>query len=251
MLLEAHPFGGGDVQAQQTLEELTVSGVHAQVSNPAFTYTHAKLLLVDGAMAYILTANLSRAGLGGNSISANREYGVVDADASDVAEVKAIFSADWDRTTPPASTYSQPRLVVSPVNARATLAALIASAQRTLLIQDEEMYDTASEDALIAAARRGVSVEVVPPPPSGSSSYAADVARLTAGGVHVRYLTAPYMHAKLVVADGALTFTGSENFSATSLDQNREVGIMKADPTALATFGHVFALDWALAADAR
>jgi phosphatidylserine/phosphatidylglycerophosphate/cardiolipin synthase-like enzyme len=110
---------------------------------------------------------------------------------------------------------------------------------------------TASEDALIAAARRGVSVEVVLPPPSGSSSYAPDVARLTAGGVHVRYLTAPYMHAKLVIADGALAFTGSENFSATSLDQNREVGLMIADPAALATFGHVFALDWALAADAR
>ena len=54
VLLEAHPFGGGDVQAQQTLEELAASGVHAQASNPAFTYTHAKLLLVDGATAYIL-----------------------------------------------------------------------------------------------------------------------------------------------------------------------------------------------------
>jgi phosphatidylserine/phosphatidylglycerophosphate/cardiolipin synthase-like enzyme len=175
---------------------------------------------------------------------------VVDADAGDVAEVKAIFSADWDRRPPPADAYSQPRLVVSPVNARATLAALIASARRSLQIEDEEMYDAASEDALLAAARRGVSVEVVLPPPSGSSSYAPDVARLTAGGVHVRYLAAPYMHAKLVVADGALAFTGSENFSATSLDQNREVGLMIADPAALATFAHVFALDWALGADA-
>jgi phosphatidylserine/phosphatidylglycerophosphate/cardiolipin synthase-like enzyme len=54
VLLEPHPFGGGDVQAQQTLEELAASGVHAEASDPAFTYTHAKLLLVDGVIAYIL-----------------------------------------------------------------------------------------------------------------------------------------------------------------------------------------------------
>jgi hypothetical protein len=103
----------------------------------------------------ILTANLSRAGLGGNSISANREYGVVDADAGDVAEVKAIFSADWDRTTPPASTYSQPRLVVGPVNARATLAALIASAQRTLLIPKMRRCTVRQALSDIGSARTG------------------------------------------------------------------------------------------------
>jgi cardiolipin synthase A/B len=43
-----------------------------------------------------------------------------------------------------------------------------------------------------------------------------------------------------------ITFTGSENFSSTSLDENRELGIVLADPTALATLTHTFEQDWAL-----
>ena len=245
LLLEPKPFGGGAVSAQQTLQELQAAGVNAESADPAFHYTHEKALVVDGATAYILTANLSRSGLGGSASSANRDYGVIDTNAEDVAAVAAIFHADWSRAP---YTASDPRLVVSPLNARASLAALIASAHSSLLVEDEEMYDQPSENALIAAARRGVNVEVLlPPAGSSSSSYGADVTRLTRGGVHVRYISTPYMHAKLILADGALAFTGSENFSSTSLDENRELGLMLAGPSALATLGATFARDWAVA----
>lgn len=244
VLLEPHPFGGGDVAAQQVMEELNAAGVQARPSDPAYHYTHEKALVVDASTVYILTCNLSKSGLGGSSAGANRDYGVIDTDASDVAEVAAIFQADWDHTH---ANVNNPRIVVSPINARGSLESLIRNAHRSLLVEDEEMYDTASEDALIAAAQRGVTVEVLLPPPSGSSSYGADVARLKAGGVHVRYASVPYMHAKLIVADGALAFTGSENFSSTSLDENRELGILLADPAALATLTHTFTQDWALA----
>lgn len=203
---------------------------------------------MDGAALYVLTANLSRSGLGGTSSGANREYGVITTNRQDVAEAKAIFAADWSHAPTPSLT--DPRLVVSPVNARSTLTALITSAHKSLSIEDEEMYDTASEDALIAAARRGVDVEVVLPPPSGGSSYDTDVSRLLSGGVHVRYLSAPYIHAKLLIADGSTAFVGSENFSATSLDQNRELGIIVSDPHALATLGATFAQDWSLGSTA-
>ncbi|HEU5439290.1 MAG TPA: phospholipase D-like domain-containing protein [Ktedonobacterales bacterium] len=245
VLLEAHPFGGGDVSAARTIEELSAAGVQAQPANPAYHFTHAKFLIVDGATLYVLTANLSRSALGGSSAQANREYGLIDTNTADVAEARAIFDADWRRTpTPP---LADSRLVVSPVNARPTLAALIASAHTSLRVEDEEMYDTASEDALIAAAKRGVEVDVILPAPADGFAATTDVARLLRGGVHVRYLVAPYLHAKLLVADGVLAFAGSENFSATSLDENRELGLIVADPHALAVFASVFAQDWSLA----
>lgn len=120
------------------------------------------------------------------------------------------------------------------------------------------MYDSASEDALIAAAKHGVQVQLVLPTPATDGSSAdgssadqiANVARLVQGRVHVRYITTPYMHAKLILVDGTLAFTGSENFSANSLDANREVGLVIADPTALATFNTTFAQDWLLSRDA-
>jgi phosphatidylserine/phosphatidylglycerophosphate/cardiolipin synthase-like enzyme len=244
VLLEAHPFGGGDVSAARTLEELNAAGVQAQPANPAYHYSHAKFLIVDGATLYVLTANLSRSALGGSSAQANREYGLIDTSA-DVAEAQAIFDADWRHAPTPPLAVS--RLVVSPVNARATLAALLAAAHTSLRVEDEEMYDTASEDALIAAAKRGVEVDVILPAPGDGFTDTANVARLLRGGVHVRYLVAPYMHAKLLVADGVVAFAGSENFSATSLDENRELGLIVADSRALATFVSVYAQDWSLA----
>jgi phosphatidylserine/phosphatidylglycerophosphate/cardiolipin synthase-like enzyme len=245
VLLEAHPFGSGDISAARTLEELQAAGVSARPANPVFRYTHEKALVVDAATAYILTSNLSRSGLGGSASGANREYGVIDTDPHDVAQIAAIFTADWNHTT---AVLDDQRLVVSPLNARAGLAALIGGAHALLQIEDEEMLDRLSEDLLIAAARRGVAVQIILPAPGASTpDSSADVMRLSQGGVRVRYLVAPYMHAKLVVADGAVAFIGSENFSSTSLDENRELGITIGEPQALATLSHVYAQDWALA----
>jgi phosphatidylserine/phosphatidylglycerophosphate/cardiolipin synthase-like enzyme len=70
---------------------------------------------------------------------------------------------------------------------------VIAGAQKPLHLEDEEMYDATAENALIAAVRRGVDVEVILPPSDTEDSafQGKDVQRLIAGGVHVRYLGAP------------------------------------------------------------
>jgi len=48
---------------------------------------------------------------------------------------------------------------------------------------------------------------------------------LVKAGVQVRYLGQPYPHAKLIVADDQM-FLGSQNISVSSLDKNREVGML-------------------------
>lgn len=116
VLLETHPFGDGAVSAQRVLEQLSAAHIAVRATNPAFHYTHAKMLIIDGEAAYILTANLSTSGLGGYTrTTGNREYLVLYTTTDDVADVRAIFQADWDRTAP---RLRVPRLVVSPVNAR-------------------------------------------------------------------------------------------------------------------------------------
>jgi cardiolipin synthase A/B len=241
VMLEEHPYGGDVVSPQRTLQTLTTAKIQARFADPAYYYTHAKMLIIDGATLYVLTANLSRSGLGGSSLSRNREFGVIDTRAADVAETRAIFEADWNRTRP---TLHDSNMVVSPVNARAKILGLLALAKTSLLVEDEEMYDPASEETLIAAAGRGVNVRLILPGATDISS--ADVARLVAGGVHLVYVSAPYIHAKAIVADGRLAFVGSENFSPTSLDQNREVGVLLADTAALATLTATFERDWAV-----
>lgn len=241
VLLETNPYDSSTTSAQKTLAELAATGVRVQAGDPAYRYTHAKTMLIDGATAYIMTSNLSLSGLGGSHHTGNREYGVVDRDTRDVAALRAIFQADWNHTAP---TLTDPRLVVSPINARPTLLGLIAAARTSLAVEDEEMLDPQSEDALIAAARRGAQVQVVLPVPAGGAPASSDVARLVSGGVRVRWSVIYVMHAKLIVADQTLAFVGSENFSPTSLDANREVGLLLADPAALATLNTTFATDW-------
>jgi phosphatidylserine/phosphatidylglycerophosphate/cardiolipin synthase-like enzyme len=241
VLLEMNPYGSGSVRPQELLQELQASGVKAEGADPAYHYTHEKALIVDGATLLVMTANLTKSALGGSSSATNRKYGIVDTIALDVQEAASIFIADWRRTDP---VVTDANMVVSPINARARLAAFIAAARSRLLVEDEEMYDTASEDALIAAARRGVNVEVVLPEPTDSASASPDVARLLRGGVHVRYIASVYMHAKMMVADGVQAFVGSENFSTTSLDENRELGLLIVDTTVIATLNQTFGQDW-------
>jgi cardiolipin synthase A/B len=156
LLLEFTPFGDAGVAAQITAEELRTAGIQVKSGNPAFRYTHAKYLVVDRATAYVLSANLTHAGLGGSAANADRDYGVIDTDPSDVAEINAIFAADWARTSVHPSA---PNLFVSPENARPKLLALIGDAHRSLSIEDEELQDDAIIVALKAAAARGVVVE--------------------------------------------------------------------------------------------
>lgn len=241
VLLEEHPYGGDVVSPQRTLQTLRLAGIQAKFANSAYHYTHAQTLIIDSATLLVLTANLSRSGLGGSSAAHNREFGVIDTHTEDVTEIMAIFQADWTRNQP---ALHDANMVISPVNARAKITALLNSAQTSLLIEDEEMYDTALEDALIAAARRGVRVRLILAGPADIVATAA--ARLKAGGVQLVYVGAPFIHAKVIVADGRLAFVGSENFSATSLDQNREVGLLLADTAALATITATLERDWAV-----
>ena len=160
VMIEEHPYGGDVVSPQRTLQTLQTAGINAKFADPAYYYTHAKMLIIDSATLYILTANLTRSALGGSSVARNREFGVIDTHSDDVAEAVAIFQADWNRTQP---TLHDSNMVVSPVNSRTRISSLLNSARTSLLVEDEEMYDSASIDALIAAAKRGVDVRLILP----------------------------------------------------------------------------------------
>lgn len=77
-------------------------------------------------------------------------------------------------------------------------------------------------------------------------------AALTAAGVRVA--TYPdtsgvlYIHAKTMVIDGTTAFVGSQNFSTSSLDYNRELGVITTDPAVVEPVSATLAGDFAGAA---
>jgi cardiolipin synthase A/B len=115
------------------------------------------------------------------------------------------------------------------------------------VIEAEEMNDTNIEQALENAAQHGVHVQVILPAPGASSgdSNSQGIQTIRQGNVQVREDTHLYMHAKVIVVDGQRAFVGSENISAASLDQNRELGIIISDPNVLSTLQQTFQGDWA------
>jgi len=236
VLLEAAPVGGG-AGNRPVFNDLHAAQISVKNSNPAYKLTHEKMIVVDDRVALIATFNQTRA-----AFTANREYGIFNTNSADVAEIVSVFEADWKRDAP---TVSNPNLVWSPINARARLTALIDEARQSLDLQTEEMQDRAIEDRLIAAAQRGVTVRVVmSPAPSGADANAPGQARLARGGVQVRFVKTPYIHAKMIVADGARAFVGSQNLSTASLDSNRELGILVSDPAIVRVLAETFAQDW-------
>jgi cardiolipin synthase A/B len=228
VMIEPHPVGSGSTSPQQLIAELNAAGVHAQATNPAFALTHAKIMIIDNQTAYISSGNFTLSALGGSSSTTDRDYMIVDTNSADEQECEAIFTNDWNRTTP---NVSDPDLVVSPVNARARLEALIANAHTSLHLEEEEMQDPQVVQDLIGAEQRGVKVEVVVPSSSSSGSDGQNEQKLTQAGVSVVKLNANsskvlYIHAKIIIADGTLAYVGSVNVSTQSMDQNREVGIL-------------------------
>jgi phosphatidylserine/phosphatidylglycerophosphate/cardiolipin synthase-like enzyme len=79
---------------------------------------------------------------------------------------------------------------------------------------------------------------------SPSPEFTAEQERLTAAGVEIRLASSLYIHAKAIIADGERAFVGSQNLSATSLDQNRELGIIVDDPINLARLTRTFEIDF-------
>jgi hypothetical protein len=231
--LVAREKAGADVrvildQAQKSYNTaaynlLTAGGVGVVWSSTAFTYTHQKTITVNNDESYISTGNFDN-----TYYATSRDFGVLDTDANDVAAIVAVFNADYTHTSITPSDGDD--LVWSPTDSQTQLLALINGAQHTLDIEQEEFEDSTLVNAVVADAKRGVTVRVVIEDPSEYTSYLDEVT--AAGGTVTGYSSSTgfYIHAKTVIVDAAYSdakaFVGSENFSSGSLNDNRELGVI-------------------------
>lgn len=185
---------------------------------------HQKTITVDGRTSAVMTLNLTS-----RYYAADRDFAVITTDQPDVAAIERVFDTDWTGSGAPAPGPSGQDLVWSP-GAATALVSLIDSAHTSLLVENEEMDNPQVITALQSAARRGVDVEVVM---TDSSSWTGAFDELVRAGVHVRTYSADaatYIHAKVIVADDATLYLGSQNFSTASLDYNRELGLIITRP---------------------
>jgi cardiolipin synthase A/B len=235
-------LNGGYYDEPDTINEaayryLAARGVHVRYSPSFYALTHQKTLSVDGRVAAIMTLNFD------GEYATTRDFAILDRQGPDVAAIDATFDADFADRPDRHPSVGTGDLVWSP-GAQGTVLSLIEHAAHTVRLENEEMADTAATDALCADARRGVNVEVVM---TDETEWQAAFAQLRGCGVHLHLYHGKryYIHAKLLLVDGTVGLVGSENLSATSLQDNRELGIELRDRSLLYVLGDAFAQDYA------
>ena len=219
ILIDRHPYGD---RPRGEMARLRATRAQVRYAPARFSgryqFDHAKYM-VTGRQVEIGTANLTW-----SAFHKNREYLYV-ADRPAVANaLQAVFSADWYNR--PVGNAPRQTLVLSPGATPALVAAIRQPG--AVCIESEEL----GKDRAILSVLRAKGAQARVLLPTTLNRYDRHIAQgLTTAGVRVRTLVAPYLHAKLIAGPHE-AFLGSENFTWTSLNSNREVGILLGNPYA-------------------
>ncbi len=233
VLLEESPYGGFSMNGN-VRNRLRSAGIDANWGNRVYSFTHAKFLVVDSSIAWIMTANLTK-----SAFDKNREV-FVRSDSRDlVCDLSRVFWADRRRNPCIAG-----ELVLSPVNARNELISMLTVAQNSIDVASEVLDDGQVQRVLENCSSKGIRVRVLVASPDDIAVNAISRHQLEESGVAVRYLRSPYLHVKYIVVDERLAYVGSHNLSTGSLDENREVGIITGNATVVSTIEASFSSDW-------
>ena len=211
-------------------------GVQVHWTPASYALTHQKTLVVDNSKALIMTWNFVP-----KYYPTGRDFGIIDTNQNDVNAIEKTFEADWneDQITP----LQGDDLVWSP-GAENDLLLVIQNAKSNLDIYNEEMNSEKITDALKEAAARGVKTRVAMTYTTANKLIFKD---LINSGIKIHTFSGKknlYIHAKMILADESYAFVGSQNFSFTSLNKNRELGIFVNKQSIITSLKNTFETDW-------
>ena len=233
VMMEKSPVGG-DSENWDVKNKLIHYGIPIKWANPEYFLTHAKFMVIDKKEAMVNTYNFTY-----STFNKNREFGIAISDPIKVKEIEEIFENDWNRKE---VVNKDPDIVLSPVDARDKIEKLLNSAQTSIDIWEQEVEDDKLIDILQKKTNQGIKVRIIIPPLYRVGGNFTAVDKL--GIEHIRALPDPYVHAKLIIIDKKVAYIGSNNFSSTSLDSNRELGIILDNTKVLNTLNTIFEMDW-------
>jgi phosphatidylserine/phosphatidylglycerophosphate/cardiolipin synthase-like enzyme len=222
--LIAYTNRGGEKELRQLEMRLLQAGVTVARTSDDLVRYHGKYVIIDRRELHVLAFNFTRL-----DMDHSRSFGLITRNAKLVQEAARLFEADVTRQ-PYISASST--LVVSPVNARKQLAALIRSAKEELLIYDPEVSDPSMIGLLEECASAGVRVKII--------------GRLTKknGKLEQHKLTKPRLHARCIIRDGRAAFIGSQSLREVELGSRREIGLIFRDSMIIARLVKTFQNDW-------
>jgi cardiolipin synthase A/B len=240
-------------ELEQPLKE---AGVNVRVYRPLRLFsiykvgkrTHRKILVIDGKIAYTGGLGIEKEWLGDARNSHEWRDTQVRVEGPVAAQMQSVFSEDWTYTTgeiltgdkfypqiPAAGAMSAQAIKASrgDASSMAKMAYFVAikSAKKSIHIANAYFLpDTQVRNALVAAVKRGVNVEIMVPgrhidlPMVRFASW-THYGKMLESGVQIYEYKHTMIHNKTMVIDGVYSVVGSINFDARSMNRNAEESI--------------------------
>jgi phosphatidylserine/phosphatidylglycerophosphate/cardiolipin synthase-like enzyme len=223
--LIAYANHGGEKSLRKLEMRLLADGVTVSRTSDDLVRYHDKLLIIDRRVLYVLSFNFTHL-----DIDHSRGFAIVTKKKRLVEEALKLLAADNDRIPYHAGLDD---FVVSPVNARKQLLALIQRATTDLLIYDPKIADAEMLRALDERVKAGVEVKVI--------------GAVGGRGAHlkVRPLGGFRLHSRTIIRDRREAFVGSQSLRKAELNSRREVGVIVRDSKVVAGLVDTFEADWA------
>jgi len=224
--LIAYANHGGERSLRKLEMRLLEAGVTVTRTGADLSRYHDKLLIIDQRVLYVMSFNLTHL-----DIDHSRGFGVVTRKAKLVREALRLVKADTERVAYKARLDT---FVVSPVNARKQLLALIGRAKKELLIYDPKADDAAVVRALSEQVKKGVDVRVIGAVGGRQNNLQA------------RKLLGFRLHTRTIVRDRCEVFVGSQSLRKAELDARREVGVIVRAASVVKGVVKTFEADWSV-----
>ncbi|MBB4953223.1 cardiolipin synthase [Agrobacterium vitis] len=208
--------------------------------------THRKILVVDGAAAFMGGMNI-RDAFTGPDASHDTHFRVM---GPLVADIFSVAAEDWYFETGEVlegevwqihladdteKTVAFARVVVTGPDSNLecnhkVLTGAFSVAKRSIrIISPYFLPDAVFLAALATAARRGVAVDIIVPSKNNlaivSSAMNAQFEQIIKNGCRIFRSTGPFDHSKLLVVDGRWSYVGSSNLDSRSLRLNFEIDL--------------------------
>lgn len=232
----------GVEENDETRKTFAAAGIDVHDSNPTFGITHEKSMVVDDEVAVVHSLNWDT-----KNLTESRDYAIITSHKHEVAEIAAVFDADWNRKD--YDTAHDSKLIWCKGNGRTRFAELIDAAKETLFVQNERYQDSVIIEHLVRAAVRGVKVHIMAKKPHSLKPEkmiegVGGLRILNDVGIKIHKLKNLKLHGKMIIADGTTAIIGSINYAPGSFDDRRELSIETHDKDIIDRLQKTAQHDW-------
>ncbi len=179
-----------------------------------YTFTHAKFFLIDETY-YISTGNFTH-----SFFTKNRDFIVSGKNKEYIAFLWALFLKDFKHLGIEDMLPLPENLILSPTNSREKIKEFLESAKESIIIYTQTLEDSEILGILRGKQEQWLDIRVC------TASNESNMKKYEKSSLPWKFTNKFYLHGKVIMIDGKSIFIGSQNLTANSLDNNRELGIV-------------------------